>query len=149
MIDSLCTRWTKINLKCLKIDYEHNLKLWSIEIRIGSTSSKRHMYNSMKYFFEMNGFNETLPYFCPWKFRKSSTFLESEHFSPFSRKDLLAILQKSLDRAIFLYIFIHEVRLSGVRASITIVHIRKFYKMQGLRRNLKSGGTTIWYENIQ
>ena len=43
--------------------------------------------------------------------------------------DLLAILQKSLDRAIFLYIFIHEIRLSGVRASISIVHIRKFYKM--------------------
>ena len=43
--------------------------------------------------------------------------------------DLLAILQKSLDRAIFLYIFIHEVRLSGVRALITIVHIRKFCKM--------------------
>ena len=41
--------------------------------------------------------------------------------------DLLAILQKSLDRAIFLYIFIHEVRSSGVRASITIVHNRKFY----------------------
>ena len=43
--------------------------------------------------------------------------------------DLLAILQKSLDRALFLYIFIHEVRLSGVRASFSIVHIRKFYKM--------------------
>ena len=28
--------------------------------------------------------------------------------------DLLTILQKSLDRAVFLYIFIHEVRLSGV-----------------------------------
>ena len=44
--------------------------------------------------------------------------------------DLLAILQKCLDRAIFLYIFMHEVRLSGVRASIAIVHIRKFYKMK-------------------
>ena len=43
--------------------------------------------------------------------------------------DLLAILQKSLDRALFLYIFIHEVRLSGIRASISIVHIRKFYKI--------------------
>ena len=43
--------------------------------------------------------------------------------------DLLAILQKSLDRALFLYIFLSEVRSSGVRASITIVHIRKFYKM--------------------
>ena len=43
--------------------------------------------------------------------------------------DLLAIQQKSLDRALFLYIFIHEIRSSGVRASITIVLIRKFYKM--------------------
>ena len=42
--------------------------------------------------------------------------------------DLLAILQKSLDRALFLYIFIHEVRLRGVRASITIVHIKKSTK---------------------
>ena len=42
--------------------------------------------------------------------------------------DLLAIQQKSLDRALFLYIFIHEIRSSGVRASITIVHIRKFYQ---------------------
>ena len=45
------------------------------------------------------------------------------------RIDLLAIQQKSLDRALFLYIFIHEIRSSGVKASITIVHIRKFYKM--------------------
>ena len=43
--------------------------------------------------------------------------------------DLLAILQKSLDRAIFLYNFIHEIRSSGVRAWIAIVHIRKFYKL--------------------
>ena len=43
--------------------------------------------------------------------------------------DLLAIQQKSLDRALFLYIFIHEIRLSGVRVSITIVHIRRFDKM--------------------
>ena len=43
--------------------------------------------------------------------------------------DLLAIQQKGLDRALFLHIFIHEIRSSGVRASITIVHIRKFYKM--------------------
>ena len=42
---------------------------------------------------------------------------------------LLAILRKSLDRALFLDIFIHEVRLSGVRASISIAHIRKFYKL--------------------
>ena len=42
--------------------------------------------------------------------------------------DLLAILQKRLDRALFLYIFIHDVRSSGVRASITIVHIPKFDK---------------------
>ena len=43
--------------------------------------------------------------------------------------DLLAILRKSLDRATFLYIFIREVRLNGVRASIAIVHIRKFYEI--------------------
>ena len=43
--------------------------------------------------------------------------------------DLLAILQKSLDRALFLYNFIREVRSSGGRASIPIVHIRKFFKM--------------------
>ena len=54
-------------------------------------------------------------------------FNEMEHVSTII--DLLAILQKSLDRALFLYIFIHEVRSSGVGASITIVQIRKFYKM--------------------
>ena len=43
--------------------------------------------------------------------------------------DLLAIPQNSLDRAIFSYIFIREVRSSDVRASIAIVHIQKFYKM--------------------
>ena len=43
--------------------------------------------------------------------------------------DLLAIQQRSLDRALFLYLLIHEIRSSGVRASTTIVHIRKFYKM--------------------
>ena len=43
--------------------------------------------------------------------------------------DLLAILRKSLDRALFLYNFIREVRSSGVRGSITIMHIRKFFKL--------------------
>ena len=47
--------------------------------------------------------------------------------APYKGIDLLAILQKSLDRAIFLYSVIHEARLSGVRASIAIVHIRKFF----------------------
>ena len=42
--------------------------------------------------------------------------------------DLLANLQKSLYRALFLYNFIREVRSRGVRAFITIVQIRKFYK---------------------
>ena len=42
---------------------------------------------------------------------------------------LLAILQKSLDSVLFLYIFLHEVRLSDVRTFITIVQIQKFYKM--------------------
>ena len=36
---------------------------------------------------------------------------------------LLAIQQESLDRALSLYNFIPEVRSSGVRASITIVHV--------------------------
>ena len=43
--------------------------------------------------------------------------------------DLLAILQKSLDRAIFLYKSIREVRKSGVTALIAVVHIRKFYEL--------------------
>ena len=43
--------------------------------------------------------------------------------------DLLAIVQKSLDQALFFYNFIREVRSSGVRASIPIVDIRKFFKM--------------------
>ena len=43
--------------------------------------------------------------------------------------DPIAIQQKSLGRASFLYIFIHEIRSSGVRASITTADIRKFYKM--------------------
>ena len=42
--------------------------------------------------------------------------------------DLLAILQKSLDRLLFSYNFIHEARSSGVTASINIVHIQKFFK---------------------
>ena len=46
-----------------------------------------------------------------------------------SRIDLVAIQQNSLDRALFLHIFIRVARSSGVRASITVVHIRKFYKM--------------------
>ena len=43
--------------------------------------------------------------------------------------DSLSFLQKSLDRALFLYNLIHEVRSSGVRGSITIMHIRKFFKL--------------------
>ena len=42
----------------------------------------------------------------------------------------LAILQKSLDQALFLYNFMLDVRSNGVRASITIVHILEFYEMQ-------------------
>ena len=53
------------------------------------------------------------------------TFPASNWYFQFkaSLKDLLAILQKSLDRALFLYISIHKVRLSGIRASISLVHI--------------------------
>ena len=43
--------------------------------------------------------------------------------------DLLAILQKGLDRALFLYNFMRDARSSGVRCSITIMHIRKFFKL--------------------
>ena len=43
--------------------------------------------------------------------------------------DRLAILQKSLDRALFLYISIQDVRSSGLRAFITFVHIGKFFKV--------------------
>ena len=39
--------------------------------------------------------------------------------------DLLAIQQKSLDRALFSYIFMHEVRSSGVRASILLCTFEK------------------------
>ena len=35
--------------------------------------------------------------------------------------DLLAILQKSLDRAVFFYIFISEVRLNGVKADLHFI----------------------------
>ena len=43
--------------------------------------------------------------------------------------DLSVVLSKSLDRTAFLLIFIQSARLSGVRASITVVRIRKVYKM--------------------
>ena len=56
-----------------------------------------------------------------------TTYLQS--VSLFESIDLLAILQKSLDRALFLYNFIRKVRSSGARASITIMHIRKFFKL--------------------
>ena len=67
-----------------------------------------------------------------FKFIIHTKDFEKTNFKNFSLKaaiDLLAILQKSLDRALFLYISIHEIRSSGVRTSITFVHIRKFYKM--------------------
>ena len=71
---------------------------------------------------------------CQQKFRTVLTLNYLYGLNPFNGNcyhqiDLLAIQQTSLDRALFLYIFIHEIRPSGVRASITIVHIRKFYKM--------------------
>ena len=51
--------------------------------------------------------------------------------------DLLAILQKSLDRALFLYIFIHEIRSSGVRASITIVQHSKILQNVAKYRSIE------------
>ena len=44
------------------------------------------------------------------------------------RWDLLSFSKKSLDRAVFLYMFTRNVRVSDVRTSIAIVHIRKFYR---------------------
>ena len=46
--------------------------------------------------------------------------------------DVLAIQQKTLDRALFLYIFIRKALSIGVRTAITFLHIRKFCKrLQG------------------
>ena len=59
--------------------------------------------------------------------QKYASDIKNEMLRP--KIDLLAIQEKSLDRALFLYIPIREVRSSGVRASIIIVHIQKFYKM--------------------
>ena len=42
-------------------------------------------------------------------------FLDLSYEKSSAAIDLLAILQKSLDRALFLCIFIHEARLSGVK----------------------------------
>ena len=39
----------------------------------------------------------------------------------------LAILQKNLDQA--MHIFTQKARVSGIRASVTMLDIRKFYKM--------------------
>ena len=61
--------------------------------------------------------------------KKSVVYEDADSRPIFCPIDLLAIIQKSLDRATFLYNFIREIRLSGVRASIAILHIRKFYKM--------------------
>ena len=65
-------------------------------------------------------------------FSKHSAFPKSCGNSssfPKAEIDLLAILRKSLDRALLLYNFIREIRSSGVRGSITIMHIRKFFKL--------------------
>ena len=48
---------------------------------------------------------------------------------PFYSIELSAILRKSLDRLVFCFIFTPEDRSSVMRASITIVHIRKFCKI--------------------
>ena len=53
--------------------------------------------------------------------------------------DFLAILEKSLDQSLFLYNFIREVRSSGVKGSITVMHIRKFFKLHRLIQNLSQG----------
>ena len=43
--------------------------------------------------------------------------------------DLLTVLKKSLDRAIYLYTFILKAQFGGARSSITIVHGRKFERI--------------------
>ena len=63
-------------------------------------------------------------------FDQTDTAVTTTSFPSFAEIDLLAILQKSLDREIFLYIFICEARLSGIRTSLAIACIREFYKMQ-------------------
>ena len=53
----------------------------------------------------------------------SATTVKMNSFFRFGQIDLLAIQQKSLDRALFLYIFIMEILSSGVRASITVAEM--------------------------
>ena len=57
----------------------------------------------------------------------------SSIYQSFLPIDLLAIQQQRLDRALFLYIFIHEIRLSGVRASITIAYSKILQNMAKYR----------------
>ena len=73
-------------------------------------------------------------------------FLEFMDFIPVKSIDLLAILQKSLDRALFLYIFIDEIRSSGVRASITYCSITRCRKHLGVNKagfKIKGGPSAI------
>ena len=53
----------------------------------------------------------------------------SKRILHFELIDLLAILLKSLDRALFSHNFIRGIQLRGVRALIAIVNIKDFYKM--------------------
>ena len=85
------------------------------------------------FFLKTEGFSpkmyELFGSHCPSLFRT----LHNKLLWPWTQRtqgykvDLLAILQRSLDRAIFLYFSIREVRSSGVRTSITIVHIGKTF----------------------
>ena len=52
--------------------------------------------------------------------------------------DLLAILQKSMDRVIFLYNFIREVRLSGVRARSQLCTFENSTKCTEISFDLRS-----------
>ena len=69
-----------------------------------------------------------IPFILPFPYHKSVTTCHIDSYKVSNCKlnpdlcncanietiDLLAIQQKSLDRALFLYIFIHEIRSSGV-----------------------------------
>ena len=70
--------------------------------------------------FELNGPKRTL---CGFSWNSIMNFL-----------DILALLQNSLGRAMFLFFFIRKVRLSGVRNSMTTVHIRKIFKSRNIFR---------------
>ena len=112
---------------------DHVSKSYGESLSFASRSKHR---TSLRYTFLYSGqFNTLINQFVSsFIFAIDRNLHWEEHINNLRTKvsrsiNLLAILQKSLDRVLFLYIFIHEVRSSSVKASITIVHIGKFYKL--------------------